>query len=380
MFWYKKTIWNLTMVLTVVKEGILANASICLLTFVGVVLGGQRAYADFTFGEPTNLGPIVNSSGDEWGPNISADGLELFFGSTGNLWVATRETLQDPWGEPVNLGPEINTSADESSPSISADGLELYFMSMRHGGSGSYDIWVTTRETKDDPWGEPVNLGTTINGSADDTGPVISTDGLSLFFSSNRPGGHGGQDIYVSTRATTNDPWGEPVNLGPAVNSSAWDYEPELSADGLSLLFGSFGSGRSERYGNEDLWLTRRDTKDEPWGESVNLGPEINRYGAGHPDISADGSTVYFISRRPGGSGGVDIWQVSIEPVVDLNGDGIVDAADMCIMVDNWGTDEPLCDIGPMPWGDGIVDVQDLIVLAEHLFEEFPPVEVEPAE
>lgn len=56
--------------------------------------------------------------------------------------------------------------------------------------------------------------------------------------------------------------------------------------------------------------------------------------------------------------------------VVDFNGDGIVNAADMCIMVDYWGTDEPLCDIGPMPWGDGIVDVEDLVVLAEHLFEE----------
>ena len=63
------------------------------------------------------------------------------------------------------------------------------------------------------------------------------------------------------------------------------------------------------------------------------------------------------------------------EPLVDFNVDGIVDSADMCIMVDHWGTDEPLCDIGPMPWGDGIVDVQDLIVLAEHLFEEFLPVE-----
>ncbi len=61
---------------------------------------------------------------------------------------------------------------------------------------------------------------------------------------------------------------------------------------------------------------------------------------------------------------------MSIIPVVDLNGDGIVDSADMCIMVDHWGTDEPLCDIGPMPWGDGIVNVQDLIVLAEHLFED----------
>jgi hypothetical protein len=62
-------------------------------------------------------------------------------------------------------------------------------------------------------------------------------------------------------------------------------------------------------------------------------------------------------------------------PIVDFNGDGIVDAEDLCIMVDYWGTDEPLCDIGPMPWGDGVVDVEDLIVLAEHLFEEFPPVE-----
>jgi len=63
-------------------------------------------------------------------------------------------------------------------------------------------------------------------------------------------------------------------------------------------------------------------------------------------------------------------------PLFDFNGDGIVDSVDMCIMVDYWGTDEPLCDIGPMPWGDGIVDVQDLIVLAEHLFEEIFPFEL----
>ena len=64
-----------------------------------------------------------------------------------------------------------------------------------------------------------------------------------------------------------------------------------------------------------------------------------------------------------------------MRPVVDLNADGIVDSADMVIMVDNWGTDSSLCDIGPTPFGDGIVDVQDLIVLAEHLFEEIPPAE-----
>jgi len=85
---------------------------------------------------------------------------------------------------------------------------------------------------------------------------------------------------------------------------------------------------------------------------------------------SADGSTLYFESERPGGLGGNDIWQAPILPIVDLNGDGIVDADDMCIMVDHWGTDEAICDIGPMPWGDGVVDVQDLVILAAHLFED----------
>jgi hypothetical protein len=82
-----------------------------------------------------------------------------------------------------------------------------------------------------------------------------------------------------------------------------------------------------------------------------------------------------FGTPRPGGFGNSDIWRAPIIPVVDLNADGIVDAADMGIMVDQWGEDYSLCDIGPMPWGDGIVDVQDLIVLADHLFEEFPPAE-----
>jgi hypothetical protein len=80
---------------------------------------------------------------------------------------------------------------------------------------------------------------------------------------------------------------------------------------------------------------------------------------------------------RPGGFGKNDLWQAPIIPIVDLNGDGIVDSADMCILVDYWGTDYSLCDIGPTPLGDGTVDVQDLIVLVEHLFEEVFPEELE---
>jgi hypothetical protein len=107
----------------------------------------------------------------------------------------------------------------------------------------------------------------------------------------------------------------------------------------------------------------------------VDLGIKGPGYFYG-PAFSPDGSTIYFDAASGwGGFGSDDIWQVKFIPIVDFNGDGIVDAADMCIMIDHWGTDEPLCDIGPMPFGDGIVDVQDLIVLAEHLFEEIPPAE-----
>jgi hypothetical protein len=123
--------------------------------------------------------------------------------------------------------------------------------------------------------------------------------------------------------------------------------------------------------------MARRPTKDDDWTSSVNLGPEVNSPATDtNPCISPDGSILYFQSWRTGGLGSIcDLYQVSIDPIVDLNADGIVDSADMCIMVDHWGTDNKLCDIGPMPWGDGNVDVRDLIVLAEHLFEEIPPVQ-----
>jgi hypothetical protein len=93
----------------------------------------------------------------------------------------------------------------------------------------------------------------------------------------------------------------------------------------------------------------------------------------GQPRISHDGSVLYFTSSRPDNAVLTlirDIWQAPIIPIVDFNGDGVVDSADMCIMIDRWGEDYSLCDIGPMAWGDSIVDTEDLTVLAEHLFEE----------
>ena len=355
----------------------------------GVIVGGGSAKADFTFSEPVNLGPVVNSphegnNGDDVPTSFSSDGLEMYFISRRtvgqglyDIWVTKRETVNDEWGTPVNLGSPANSGKWEFSARISADGLELYFDSTRSGGYGDWDMWVTKRATKDDAWGTPENLGPVVNSSSGDGTSCISPDGLELYFSSNRSGGCGDWDIWVSTRATKNDPWEEPTNLGPIVNSSACDWGT-LSPDGL-LFLGSddiIGPIRPGGFGGSDLWMSRRSSVSDLWSEPVNLGPMVNS--SRHdccPLISPDGSTLYFSSARPGGPGGPyygDIWQASIIPIVDLNNDGIVDAADMCIIVDNWGTDNSLCDIGPMPWGDGVVDVEDLIVLAEHLFEQLP--------
>ena len=354
------------------------NRTNLMLVGCGVVimLGGGPAKADFTFGEPTNLGPTINSSATEGSLSISADGLEGYFasydksGSYGHydIWLAKRETTDDDWGSPVNLGPTINTPSREFAPDISADGLTLYFCSDRSGGYGDRDIWMTRRASMSDHWREPENLGPIVNSPYGDGHPNISSDGLSLYFNvDDHPGGYGSSDLWVATRLTTDDPWSLPVHLGPTVNSSHSEYNAEISADGLALFF---VSGRPGGYGRADLWITTRKTTNDPWGEPANLGPMVNSpSGDGGPALYEGGFTLYFNSGRPGGFGSKDLYKAPIIPIVDFNGDRIVDTEDMCIMVDHWGTDNSLCDIGPMPWGDGIVDVQDLIILSEHLFE-----------
>jgi Tol biopolymer transport system component len=350
---------------------------ILLMLILALTVSTNVANADFTFGEPTNLGPAINSADLEVVPSISPDGLELYFIRAGEAWVARRETPDAEWEPASSLGSTVNSLSDAGIPCISADGLSLYFTSKRPGGSGDSDLWVTRRATHNDPWGDPENLGPTINSASMDWHSSISTDGLELYFSSNRPSGYGGDDLWVTRRATTDTPWGEPENLGSILNSSEHDACPSISADDLLLFFTSWQSdGYGSNFGLCDVFVARRATTKDPWGPPMNLGPVVNSpYIEWGMSVSADGSMLYFHSNRPGSEGPFDIWQAQIIPIVDLNGDGIVNAEDMCIIVDHWGTDEPLCDIGPMPWGDGIVDVQDLIVLAEHLFEETTPTE-----
>jgi hypothetical protein len=337
--------------------------------------------ADFLFGEPQNMGPIINSASNEAGITLSSDGLELYFssersGGRGNydIWVSTRQSVNDPWDSPANIGSTVNSSYSESYPSLSSDGLTLYFSdaysgSPRSGGIGGGDIWMTTRPSRSASWGTPMNVGAPINSSNLDMSPTISGDGLTLVFTSNnRAGGMGSWDIWMSTRVSVQDPWGPPVNLGITVNSAAWDGECGLSWDGRTVLY---DSGRTGIFGAVDMFMCIRKILADPWANAINLGPVINSSSNdGTPRFSADMRTIYFCSDRPGGFGGYDLFEAPVIPIVDLNGDGIVDSADMCTMVDHWGGDYPLCDIGPAPWGDGIVDIHDLIVLSEYLFEE----------
>ena len=344
------------------------------LTLVILAFVPDTAKADFVFGEPVNL-ELVNSYANDATPSVSADGLSLFFGSTRSgghggwdIWVARRATTDDDWDAPVNLGSMVNSSSNDGTPSISADGLTLYFSSGRSGGYGNDDLWIVTRETTDDEWGAPRNLGPTVNSSYIDWSPSISADGLELFMHSNRPSAYGGDELWVARRETTNDDWGSPVNLGPTVNSPSLDATPTVSPDGRVLMF---QSNRPGGYGMVDIWMTSRSTTADDWGTPINLGPMINSSTQDlNPNISPDGSVLHFTSPRAGGSGGADLWQSPIIPIVDFNGDELLDVADIDIMIDCWGTDNSLCDIGPMPWGDGVVDVEDLVVLVEHIVED----------
>jgi Tol biopolymer transport system component len=179
-----------------------------------------------------------------------------------DLWVAKRASIDVDWEQPENLGPTVNAATDDHDPSISADKLTLYFCGyLRSGGKGSGDLWATRRATISDPWDTPVNLGSNVNGPNDEMDPYPSAADQGLYFCSDRPNGHGNYDIYISTRQTSEQVpegfWSIPINLGPNVNTSYSDHSPSISADGLTLFF---CSNRPGGYGSCDLWMTTRPT------------------------------------------------------------------------------------------------------------------------
>ena len=270
---------------------------------------------------PVNLGPTINSSANDQHPGISRDGLSLYFtsdrqGGLGalDLYVSRRKSLTAPWGPPVNLGPNINSAGNEMAPTFSRDGHLLYFHSAGRGGCGGYDLFVSHRRNKRDDLGwEPArNLGCVVNSQFDDAGPTIFEDentGITtLYFTSNRPGGPGDFDIYASTRVGDDGEFGPGV-LVAELSSPFRDTRTALRRDGLEIFLSSDSQGRIGGFGGQDLWVSTRATTVEQWSIPVNVGPTVNTpYFDGAPALSYDGTTLYFFSNRPGGLGGNDLY------------------------------------------------------------------------
>lgn len=285
---------------------------LCFMSVLAAVSG--CAQPDIKVGIPVNLGTNVNSTYDDGSPNISADGKSLYFdslrpGGLGDwdIWMTQTKTPHTGWGKAVALPEPVNSNYGDSGPCITADGLTLYFASSRPGGYGNFDIWVTTRKTTKAPWGEPVNLGPTINCEYYDNHPSISADGLSLYFDSrrlNQSGFFSNKDIYVSRRTTINDDWGPPENLGYAINTRKTEYSPDISQDGLTLYYDSSITDR-------DICMTKRKTLNDKWNKAVHLGHPFNTESVDTDPSSWNNNTIlYFVSDRPGGNGGFDIWMI----------------------------------------------------------------------
>ena len=263
-----------------------------------VVNLGDRELSFGTFSEPIWRAPRL----DDENQSLTGDGLTLYYASTAlggsgglDLWMVTRPTpTSTNWSTPVNLGPKVNSSATDTTPRLSPDGRSLYLASTRAGGVGSFDIWVATRASLNDPWDAPVNLGPNVNSSAFDGLLCVSGDNQTLVFASDRAGGLGDLDIWMSTRTNALAPWGQAQHLPAQVNSSGVDFPAALSRDGL-LLF--IKSDRSITEGDPagGMYVCRRSSADQPFGSPVLIRPILG-IGPGGTDVSSlsdDGATLY---------------------------------------------------------------------------------------
>ncbi len=266
--------------------------------------------------DPVNLGANINGTNDEYSPTLTADEQTLIYTRKKpredmdyihlgpyyeDFYVSYRKDGQ--WSKSVNLGSPINTQNNEGAQSISADGMHLYFTACgRQNGLGSCDIYYARRAGE--AWSEPVNLGPPVNSGAWESQPSISPDGKTLYFASNRAGSTGRMDIWVSHQRPNNR-WSEPENIGPVINTSGREMSPFIHPDNKTLFFTSDGH---PGMGGLDLFYTRKDDQGK-WQTPVNLGYPINTFNDEMSlVVGASGKEAYFASEQPGGEGGSDLY------------------------------------------------------------------------
>lgn len=190
-------------------------------------------------------------------PFVSASGLHLYFYSTRegsmagsrDLWLAERASLSSSFGAPTPLG-ELNTASDELLPRTSADELTMVFTSRRPEGKGRTDIWRARRSSVSAAFAEPENVAE-LNTDVDDTGAWVSSDGLTVFFASNRAGGQGSLDFWRATRTSPDEPFGV-GEVMEVLNSPGEDLDLAFSSTEREVFFSS------DRGGTHEFWRSVR--------------------------------------------------------------------------------------------------------------------------
>jgi outer membrane protein OmpA-like peptidoglycan-associated protein len=259
-----------------------------------------------------NIGEVINSSFHEYSPLISADGNTMIFTSNRSLdeyKIKSGTNFEDiyityiqgdHWAEPKKISPNINNKYNDAAAALSADGKTLFL----YYEEGAGDIYIS--KYQDSIWTKPVALNKNINTPLFwETSACLSADGKKLYFTSNRPGGEGELDIYVS-ELDNNGEWGKAVNLGPTINTQYHEDSPFIHADGVTLFFSSDGH---PCLGSNDIF--KSEYKNGKWTKPENMGYPINSIDYdGFFVLSPDKKTGYYSAMREDGVGNADIYEI----------------------------------------------------------------------
>jgi hypothetical protein len=270
--------------------------------------------------KPINLGAIINDANMQLSPTLSADATQLIYVSTANklnedFMVSNYDTCNG-WTAGINLGYPPNTSYPERSGKLSSDGHYLFYTrcdnrSVNGWDGGGCDVMFSAR-LNDNTWDSPQKFGATINSPDYEADPSISSDNKTMYFVSDRAGGYGGKDIWKSKHEK--GLWQKPTNLGPNVNSKGNESAPFIHADKQSLYFTSDKVGG---LGGNDFYLARL-TQDTAMQHAINLGLPINNKGNQFSiTVSTNGQFAIFATdTTTNGKQNFDIYQSQLASAV----------------------------------------------------------------
>lgn len=261
---------------------------------------------------PKNLGDSVNSSKSEYYPSVTIDDSLLVFTKRGEGYredfMQSKLLPNKQYGKATIINGDINIEPSKGAITVSADGEWMIFAGnfSNEKGFGNFDLYISFYTPNG--WSEPENLGPNINTEFWESSPSLSPDKRVLYFSSNRYGGVGGKDLYMSIRQP-NGKFGPAINMGDSINTVGDELAPYIHADNQTLYYTSDGL---QGYGGTDLFVIRKQPNGD-WSTPENLGYPINTVDdEGSFAVSADGSTAYYASDRSDSYGDLDLYKFEL--------------------------------------------------------------------